>query len=785
MRNRVALKSAIAMALALIAGLVVPTTSSAVVTCSSSVFAGGTGAANDPFLIHDVDALTCMHNYAFFSTLGSNNNFLLVNDIDLTGVDWTRSGAYSQPFNGTFDGGGFEISNFDTFTTNDWAGFFGSVTGTIKNFRLSGDISVNNRGSLIAVQISNGGVARNIVASGSVTQTGVRGGGAFQQVIGSATQILADVDVTCTTRYADCSGFTAVLGGGQLSQVASTGTVTLTSAPDGNNYGISGLVGETSGSPTISNSYTASPLVYQAGSGAGAIVGTHTSSNATITLSNVYATSSLSNSNDSKTGAIFGARNQFVSGATFSATDVYWLQGMNTASIPGSLPSGATNSNYLALSSEIWGTAGITKTLNTVEEKSDADFKTSSNFSTWDTTKWNIQNGSYPTLIVPAATSTTISPSTPTSIASGGTQQFIFTSGTHDSAITNIDFIGANASDFSHQNNCSSTVAANASCTITVTYNGTAAGSANLYVATDTMGQSVALTGQAAPTPTPSPTPSQSSSPTPTPTPSPSSSALGPITQSAGLTPGTSRVTVAGQPISVTVQPNSTSNPTSLTVTGSGFTMEIAGLDAAGRPLGLNADGALVLQEDRTASVSGTGFLPNSDVEIYVFSTPQFLGTVRTNSNGSYSGSVSLPASLATGNHTLQSNGFATNGSVRSVSLGVVVQDRATRCSQITKKIYFEPMSSKLTSASKKALRKIARDYKYCSSIKLNGYVQKSADSSNDAKLSRARAKAVAKYLKAKGVTGRVTFSGNGAPESQAAKAKARRVTIKIGFLAP
>lgn len=69
---------------------------------------------------------------------------VLTDDIDLNGVEWTPIGGLARypsvTFAGTFDGNNHTISNLKTsdFTTNHaTAGFFGSITGTVKNLTLT------------------------------------------------------------------------------------------------------------------------------------------------------------------------------------------------------------------------------------------------------------------------------------------------------------------------------------------------------------------------------------------------------------------------------------------------------------------------------------------------------------------------------------------------------------------------------------------------------------------------------------------------------------------------
>lgn len=73
--------------------------------------------------------------------------------------------------------------------------------------------------------------------------------------------------------------------------------------------------------------------------------------------------------------------------------------------------------------------------------------------------------------------------------------------------------------------------------------------------------------------------------------------------------------------------------------------------------------------------VSGSGFLPDSDVTITLNSTPVLLKTVKTNSSGSFSTTVTIPTNTALGSHTLVVSGKDANGNTVSsvLSLNVAV----------------------------------------------------------------------------------------------------------------
>ena len=250
-----------------------------------------------------------------------------------------------------------------------------------------------------------------------------------------------------------------------------------------------------------------------------------------------------------------------------------------------------------------------------------------------------------------------------------------------------------------------------------------------------------------------------------------------------GMTAGSSLLLVSGVPTGVVVSPNAPTSPTGLVVTGDGFTMRLAGLNAQGEPLGLSYEGgALVLEQDRIAQVEGTGFLPNSEVRLYVFSTPRYIGSVTTDASGNFSGEVPIPMDLAVGRHTLQANGYTKDSKVRSLSLGVVVKpDRALKVRVAKATVTFLPLSTQLTSQTKDQLRSLLKGRKGAAVRSLVvGYVQPTSVTTNDEALSTARAKAVKSYLRSLGLKGPVAARGDGiATETGAA---GRKVIVWIRY---
>ncbi|MBU6245620.1 MAG: hypothetical protein KGP12_10450 [Actinomycetales bacterium] len=289
---------------------------------------------------------------------------------------------------------------------------------------------------------------------------------------------------------------------------------------------------------------------------------------------------------------------------------------------------------------------------------------------------------------------------------------------------------------------------------------------------------------------TPASTPEAAPTTAPAPNPSPTRPSLEVIPHqsnsnvpASGMGSGAGLLLVGGVPSGLVIEPNAPSRPTGLNVRGDGFTMSLAGLGAQGRPLGLSADGgALVLQKDRMAQAQGTGFLPNSEIRLFMLYPPRYIGSITTDASGNFSGQVPIPMDLASGLHTLQANGYTPQQKVRSVSIGVqVMADRAPRMRMAKATVTFDALSDQLSAVAKAQLRALARGRVGSARTTLVvGYVQPTSTTANDQTLSTMRAKRVASYLRSLGLKGRVVSRGDGtATETGAA---GRKVVIAIKY---
>ena len=310
-----------------------------------------------------------------------------------------------------------------------------------------------------------------------------------------------------------------------------------------------------------------------------------------------------------------------------------------------------------------------------------------------------------------------------------------------------------------------------------------------------------------------------SSDPTSTPTPTPTSTAgssqlapsvlvqqmLDPIPNqvngnipAAGVPAGGSVFLVGGVPQPVSVVPNARTAPTGLVVSGADWSAKLVGRGDADDPLGLTEKSALILQSQQAtrlrasvfktsirvspvAQASGTGFMVDSPVKFYIL-PGIYMGDLRTDAAGSFAGSVPVPGGITPGVYTLQMNGFAPDGRVRSLSIGVIVKPAVAVTTKKAKAaVFFGVMSPDLTNAGMEILRALVKKTGK-SGVKnvMVGFVQGTNVTANDLTLSTLRARNVAVFLRSIGLKVAYVIRGDGVAKQPGAAA--RRVNISIEF---
>ena len=102
-----------------------------------------------------------------------NNNlsgkYILMGDIDLSGINWTPLGSLTDAFTGELNGNGFSIKNLTIDgQTKDNVGLFANLNGTISNLRMKNvDIRGNNYVGAIA-GVAGTSTIKNVVIEGTI-----------------------------------------------------------------------------------------------------------------------------------------------------------------------------------------------------------------------------------------------------------------------------------------------------------------------------------------------------------------------------------------------------------------------------------------------------------------------------------------------------------------------------------------------------------------------------------------------------------------------------------------
>jgi titin len=98
-----------------------------------------------------------------------------------------------------------------------------------------------------------------------------------------------------------------------------------------------------------------------------------------------------------------------------------------------------------------------------------------------------------------------------------------------------------------------------------------------------------------------------------------------------------------------------------------------AAVPAKNGDLTLPAGTSSTVEAGKTVTVKGSGYMPGSAVTVAIYSTPQVLTTTVADINGEFTVTVTVPAGLAAGSHTLVAAGVDSSGAARYVNLVVTV----------------------------------------------------------------------------------------------------------------
>jgi outer membrane protein OmpA-like peptidoglycan-associated protein len=195
----------------------------------------------------------------------------------------------------------------------------------------------------------------------------------------------------------------------------------------------------------------------------------------------------------------------------------------------------------------------------------------------------------------------------------------------------------------------------------------------------------------------------------------------------------------------------------------------------------------VVIEKGNTVTTSGTGFKPFSQVDIWVYSTPTWLGAVVTDAFGNFTTTVPMPNALPAGDHTFQAMGQTPESTVRKADVPITLVNPTVKGEPGSLKfeVYFGMNSPTVTNAEKKrianlvklAQSKIASGAKV--TVEVSGWVQPNPNPGNIKYLSTHRADNVANALRAIGLKAAYTNKYPGLAKDNIPTARHASVLIK------
>lgn len=108
-----------------------------------------------------------------------------------------------------------------------------------------------------------------------------------------------------------------------------------------------------------------------------------------------------------------------------------------------------------------------------------------------------------------------------------------------------------------------------------------------------------------------------------------------------------------------------------LTLSVAGMEATVWGMSSDGVKIPLDVDGNLSLADGDSVQFEASGFAANTDVDVWVYSTPVRLATMTSDASGAVAGIFPLPASLEEGKHRLVFDGRTSDGDPVTMAVGL------------------------------------------------------------------------------------------------------------------
>ncbi|MFM8793956.1 MAG: hypothetical protein ACKOFF_03540 [Acidimicrobiales bacterium] len=134
---------------------------------------------------------------------------------------------------------------------------------------------------------------------------------------------------------------------------------------------------------------------------------------------------------------------------------------------------------------------------------------------------------------------------------------------------------------------------------------------------------------------------------------------------------GAAAVESDGKKVAATV----TREDNQIVVQAGAVTAKVAGVNEAGEPVALDADGNIRIPAGSRVRIRASGFEPGSTVDGWLFSTPVRIGSATVDAKGSVDATFVIPEGTPSGAHRIAIEARTADGKKTSIAVGVAVGD--------------------------------------------------------------------------------------------------------------
>ena len=269
------------------------------------------------------------------------------------------------------------------------------------------------------------------------------------------------------------------------------------------------------------------------------------------------------------------------------------------------------------------------------------------------------------------------------------------------------------------------------------------------------------------------------------PTPNPKAPVTKPDTKTATTPPSGIILQTSGKVDTITVI--KTNEPLGVLITATDWSLKLTSTTQFVQGTVPAPSDRVVIEKGNTVTTSGSGFKPFSQVDIWVYSTPTWLGAVTTDAFGNFTTTVPMPNALPEGDHTFQALGQTPESTVRKADVPITLVNPTVtgKPGSIRFEVYFGMNSPIVTKAEKAKIAnmvkiikaKLGKNAKV--TIEVDGWVQPNRNPGDVKYLSTHRANNVRNVLRDLGLKGTYTLRYPGLANDNIPSARHASVVVK------